>query len=44
MAIKLSKDRIKLPMSVINAHTVKILLLLFFISCGGVKRDPAINA
>lgn len=41
MAIKVSKDRIKLCIGVINPCIVKILLLFFFLSCGGVRRNPA---
>jgi len=44
MAVKVSKDRIKLSIGVINARAVKILLLFFFLSHEGVKRNPAINA
>lgn len=41
MAINVSKDRIKLSIGVINPCIVKILLLFFFLSCGGVRRNPA---
>lgn len=41
MAINVSKDRIKLSIGVINPCIVKILLLFFFLSCGGVRRNSA---